>query len=164
MLFSAVAISRPAPWPKWDDSTRLDFGKCLYAEDSSATDWSALGWALIKQWRLKKDRIERHTFHRQVRWYCAVFERGGPRWATKRPGRILAASWKNPPYKRDLAIWRRLEKFVGQFERRQVSDPCPSCVWWGGPKCDLIPEHWQCPLGPPETRNMFCHLEGHPGR
>lgn len=164
LFISSSAFGKRFPWPNWDKETRLDFGKCLYAEDSSANDWPALGWALVKQWRLKRKRIDGHTFHRQVRWYCSVFERTGVRWRKKRPGKILAATWNKAPYKEDSEAWEGLRGFVDRFEKLKITDPCPSCVWWGGPKCDTIPEHWVCPLGPPKTNNVFCHLSGRPGR
>lgn len=164
LFFYGVVAGELKKWPEWDDAVRIDFARCLYSEDSSGTDWPAIGWALVKQWRLKRRRMPEHTFHRQVRWYCAVFERNGPQWLGERPGRILSSTWDNPPYKRDLAAWQALRKFIRKFERQNVVDPCPSCVWWGGPKCDTIPANWTCPLGPPETKNVFCHLIGTPGR
>jgi hypothetical protein len=162
---SLTAKGKEVPWPKWTDEVRLDFGKCLYSEDSSGTDWSALGWSLVKQWRLRRDgRFVDYTFHKQVRWYCAVFERNGPRWLGQRPGRILRATWEKAPYEREIGEWEQLRDFVGEFERQEITDPCPKCMWWGGPSCgDVIPEHWFCPLGPHKDgsqyrKNAFCYL------
>lgn len=169
-FWPAVSIGKNGSWPEWNPAVRLDFGKCLYSEDSSGTDWSALGWSLIKQWRLRNDgRFADYSFHKQVRWYCAVFERNGPQWLGKRSGRILTATWERAPYEREMAAWGELRGFVDKFERREVADPCPSCVWWGGPSCDTIPDNWVCPLGPDKTgwryrKNSFCHLVGTPGR
>ena len=145
-------------WPEWNDSVRLDFGKCLYSEDSSGTDWPAIGWSLVKQWKLKRSRLKGHAFHRQVLWYCAVFEKSGPKWLGRRPRLILEATWGSPPYARDAKKWKALKSFVDRFERKAIADPCPVCIWWGGPKYDLIPKNWECPLTPPVTKNVFCYV------
>jgi hypothetical protein len=158
-FISSIAEASHKRWPEWSDEVVLDFGRCLWAEDSSGDDWPALGWSLVKQWRLVRDR---RTFHQQIRWYCAVFAKLGPRWFGTRPQRIRDSNWDSP-LDGTVEQWLELRSFIARFSSRLVSDPCPNCVWWGG-QCDFIPPTWTCPLSPPKSNNFFCHLIEKPGR
>lgn len=154
-----AVVEADAGWPVWTPEERLDVGRCMMAEDSVGTDWPAIGHCLVKQWRSLRGR---RTFRRQVREYCALFSKLSPRWQGKRPDRIRRSTWEAPlggEGESPEAVrerWQRLRVFVDRFADREVDDPCPSCRWWGGPRYDQIPATWTCPLGPPETANIFC--------
>jgi hypothetical protein len=142
-------------WPIWTPEVELDVGRCLWAEDSSGKDWPAAAHALVKQWRLLGGR---RPFSTQVRWYCAMWKKVDPQWDGTRPDLIRRSTWTEP-LDGTVEEWAELRAFIERFKQRRVDDPCPRCIWWGGPRYDQIPAHWTCPLGPPETNNVFCYVQ-----
>lgn len=143
-------------WPVFTPETKQDLARCLMGEaDVSAKDWEAASWCLVKQWRAQPYGRD---FRGQVRAYCALFDKGSKYYYRDRSRWIRESTFENSKHK-DPEDWAKLKRFVDRFAAKKVKDPCPICRWWGGVTCDIIPEHWTCPLQPPETLNSFCYVQ-----
>lgn len=157
LLLAAGAIlgpaeaRRPDAWPEWTPEARLALGICLAAETDlvASQDWPGIGWALVKQWRVKS-RTQGWGIEEMTRRYCNVF-----RGRSDRARRIRESTWDDPLHRKPRH-WRPLRKFVWDFSRRMVDDPTPLATDWNCLDC-FNQADWVVVAAPPLTANVFVH-------